>query len=79
MRETMKKVWAFTAFEAPFEIPHLRSQFAAVHAQHQQTIPEWSAQATRRKLASAYWTDHVLWHFLAISGGRFFVYLGGKR
>jgi len=68
MKETVKKIQTYLAFDRPLEIGNIRSTFVITQDQQQKVIPGWGTDSTRQKLISAYWFTHVLRHFAAIIG-----------
>jgi hypothetical protein len=68
MKDTVKKIQTYLAFDRPLEIGNIRSSFVTTQDQQQKIIPGWGMDSTRQRLISAYWFTHVLKHFGTIFG-----------
>ena len=62
----IKNLRTFLTFDAPLEMKHIRTHFAATHSQYQQIMPEWGHISTRQKLIANYWFTTVPAHFAAM-------------
>jgi hypothetical protein len=68
MREMLQKAKSFITFDFPLDRDYISEQFATTHNFYQKEIPQWSTNATRRKVIASYWFVHVLKHFAFLFG-----------
>jgi hypothetical protein len=68
MKDFVKKVKSFAAFDFPLQTAAIASQFANTHIKLQMDIPEWSTKSTRQTLIYNYWFKHVTRHFAVLLG-----------
>ena len=68
MKDTVKKIQTYLAFDRPLDIGNIRTAFVTTQEQQRKIIPGWDTDSTRQKLISTYWFTHVLGHFAAILG-----------
>ena len=68
MKEMMRRLSTFVAFDNPSDKNYISAKFASVHHLNQEETPQWSTNASRQKLISAYWFTHVASHFAFVFG-----------
>jgi hypothetical protein len=68
MKELVKKMKSFIAFDFPFQTANITAQFANTQRQQQKEIPGWSTTATRQKLINSYWFTYVVGHYALVLG-----------
>jgi hypothetical protein len=66
MNEILCRVKSFIIFDSPLRNDYIRELFAKTHANHQKDSPNWSLEATRKKVISEFWFRQVLIHFSVI-------------
>jgi len=68
MKDIVKRLQTYLAFERPVEIKTIDLGFSRVQNQQQKIIPGWSTSSTRQKLIYNYWFSQVIGHFTAVLG-----------
>ncbi len=68
MKEMMRQVRSYIAFDYHLYGNHVGSKFADTHQLYRDTFPGWSTKATRQKLIAGYWFSDVLIHFSFLFG-----------
>lgn len=57
---------AFLTFDLPLDNRYIGAKFTTTHHQLTAAYPDWTLQATRRKLSARYWFWYVLIHFATL-------------
>src|ERR1044071_2357774 len=68
MKNWMRKMISFITFELPFDADYISKQFEDTHHFFKKEFPQWSTNATRRKVIGTYWYVHVFSHFALLVG-----------
>jgi hypothetical protein len=63
MKDLLRKIVHFIAFDFALDADCLARQFGATHLSYQKDIPHWSSNSTRQKIVVRYWYELVLSHF----------------
>ena len=66
MKELMSRVKSFIIFDSPLRTDHIRELFTVTHTNFQREFPNWSLNATRKKVIAEFWFRQVLFHFAII-------------
>src|ERR1700730_15903283 len=68
MKDLVKRAKSFITFDFPIQVDYINTQFTNTHVRYQADFPGWSTNATKQKMISIYWLNHVLRHFSFMVG-----------
>src|SRR6266542_3897992 len=68
MKKELMKLKSFITFDAPLDNRYISALFSSVHQQNLASFPNWSLNATRKKMIARYWFWYVLIHFSTLFG-----------